>query len=181
MMERIKQDAEEEKKRIFQSDKRAYFMMKEDIKQGYLKEEKISVLFKQKYPVFKFMEENGDLDSDNEYDIYCSLFDELYKDEHEQLEEKHYVPHNYHYLPESEKEKYKKFVEKQKPIKIPSYDEILMEYNEIQKQELINNSGVVRDEDTTKMTTQTDENVQLKGVSSLDQIKKIFENNFSDN
>lgn len=172
MMERIKKDLDNQKKRIFESDKNSYFLMKKDINEGKLKEDNISVLFKQKYPIFKFMDENGDLNLDNEFEIYSELFNGLYEDQLETDDnESCYIPHNYHYLSEEEKLKYKNFVESNKKKNIPSYDDLLMELNEIEKEELIKNSGIDIVEDRSVKKNED------SGEASLNQIKKIFENN----
>lgn len=180
MKERLKKDNEQQQKRIFESDKNSYNLMKKDIEQGKLNEDKISVFFKQKYPIFKFMEENNDLDSENDFEIYNELFNDLYgsdtdddndNDNDDDNDKKNqYIPHNYHYMSEKDKEKYKCFIDNNKKNKMPSLDDLMMELNELEKEELINNSGI--DCQNEKTSESNDEN-------SITEIKKIFENNFN--
>lgn len=106
----IKRDAfkhkekEEDNKRVFIADKKAYFMIKMDIYTKKLEESKVSPLFQDKYVIFKYLDERGILNSDDEYVHYVTLYNELYP-EPEIIEER-YVPHNLHYLSEEEQKKY---------------------------------------------------------------------------
>ena len=67
-------------------------------------ENKISILFKDKYPIFKFMDGKNLLNTDDEYLHYVNMHDELYPKKMHNIET--YVPHNIHYLDEVEKNKY---------------------------------------------------------------------------
>ena len=187
MMERIKLDNENQKRNIYNSDKKSYFQMKANIEVGKLKEENISPFFKQKYPIFKFMDENGNLDYDNDnldyknaYELYTELFNELYpKNIIEDNEDDNYVPHNYHYLTESEKKKYSKFIKKSKEKTIPSYDDLILELNDTDKDILINNCGVdpenINTDKSNGSNGSTDSfHKQNTKLSSLDEIKNIF-------
>ncbi len=119
---RKEKEREEERRRIFESDKRVYAMIKQDIadEDKKIDEDNIPGLFSAKYPIFKLMDEEGLIDQDDEYDIYLELYNDLYpKKEELEYEEKQndeYVPHNYHYLNKEEQEKYKKY---------PSLEEVL--------------------------------------------------------
>ena len=183
MIERIQKDMEQQKKNIYYSDKDTYFKMKNDISLGKLNENLISPLFKQKYPIFKFMDSNSDINSDNssatEYELYCHLFNELYPAKFSDEEQVNYIPHNYHYLEESEKNKYKNFVSTNKE-KIPSYDDLLMELNESDRDDLINNNGLPvkffdTDDDTDDNTDDdTDDNTDFCENDSIAKITQIF-------
>jgi hypothetical protein len=97
-------DKEDENKNIFKADKKAYYLLKQDIQDKKTTEEKISKLFKDKYPIFKFMDSRNILGTDDEYVQYVSIYNELYPKQTYDIEK--YVPHNIHYLNEEEKEKY---------------------------------------------------------------------------
>ena len=140
MVERINKDKEEQDINKYFNDKESYYRMKNDIELGFLKEENISPLFRQKYPIYKIMDENGDLDTDNEYQLFCDLYEELYPNQIEK-DKPSYVPHSYNYLSEEEKGKYSQFIVDNKE-KIPSYDDLLMELSEQEREELINSCGI---------------------------------------
>lgn len=97
-------EKEDENKNIFKADKKSYYMLKQDIEDGKVSENNMSILFKNKYPIFKFMECKGLLDNDDEYVQYVSIYNELYPKKDYDIEA--YVPHNIHYLNEDEKIKY---------------------------------------------------------------------------
>ncbi len=93
---RNEKDKEDEKKRVFKVDKKIYFQMKEQILAGKLTEENVPELFASKYPIFKFMEDNSLLDSEDEdeYDTYRSFYDEIHPPK---VVEKDYVHHDSEY------------------------------------------------------------------------------------
>lgn len=175
MMDRINLEKEKERRNIYQSDKKSYHLIKKHIMDGLIDEENISPFFKQKYPIFKFMDQNGDIDCENDYELYTELFSDLYGDKNNNSDdddtEKCYVPHNYHYLTEEEKAKYESFIDKNKN-KIPSYDELLMELNEIEKEEYINKCGV----DPDNITKNDESSAQN---NSLSEITNIFKSNLN--
>lgn len=103
-------EKEDENKNIFNADKKSYYMLKQDIEDGKISESKISILFKNKYPIFKFMESKNLLGSDDEYVQYVSIYNELYPQKEYDIDA--YVPHNIHYLNEEEKSKYDKIQDK---------------------------------------------------------------------
>lgn len=72
---------ENTKKTKYEADKRAYYMMKEDIKTGKLSMDKMSVLFVEKYPIYEYLEEIGIIDNSDAYLEYDKLYEELYNDD----------------------------------------------------------------------------------------------------
>jgi hypothetical protein len=108
-MLRIQKQKEEEKQRIFEADKKVYEKIKIDIIKERISEDNLPELFINKYPIFKFMDLNNLLDTDNDYDTYKSLYDEMYPPEKKINDP--YVQHNVHYQKENKS--------------IPSVDEIL--------------------------------------------------------
>jgi hypothetical protein len=134
---RVDKERAEEKRRVYEANKRAYYMMTDDIKKGDLLEEKISPLFRDKYPIYRFMDEKGLLDQDDEYETFLRLFNELYPEDEEETSKDDWIPHNYHYLTDEQREKYKnsklkhkdeieEFIEKNVEKKtIPPLNEIL--------------------------------------------------------
>lgn len=76
-----KQKQENAKKTKYEADKRAYYMMKEDIASNKLSVDKMSVLFVEKYPIFEYLDEIDVIDNEDAYLEYEKLYDELYNDE----------------------------------------------------------------------------------------------------
>jgi hypothetical protein len=139
--ERIDKERAEEKQRIFESDKNVYAKMKQHISEEKLDEGHIPELFAAKYPIFKFMDAEGILDEEDEYDTYLELYNELYPPESEENEDEsegEYIPHNYHYLNKEEQEKYKK------PKKeYPSLEQVLDQISDDSDNEVTNNNDVL--------------------------------------
>lgn len=119
-------EKEEEKLRVFEHDKNVtYVRIKKSIEENNLTEENIPPMFAERYPIFKFMENEGLLDVDGDYETYCQLYDEMHPPQKNEASES-YIPHNIHYLPEEEQAKYQNIVDKQKATVKP-LDEILKE------------------------------------------------------
>jgi hypothetical protein len=123
-------EKEKENKNIFKADKQAYFRLKQDIYENKITENKISILFKDKYPIFKFMDMKNLLGTDDEYIQYCSIYDEMYPKKTFDIEA--YVPHNVHYLNDLEKNKYEHIKNQNKDMigeflnkQIPPLEEVL--------------------------------------------------------
>lgn len=79
--------------------------MKQDIVTHKLLESKISVLFKDIYPIYKFMDSKDLLNTEDEYIHYINIYNEIFPKLKEEREDV-YVPHNIHYLNEIEQKKY---------------------------------------------------------------------------
>ena len=105
--------------RIFESDKRSYILMKNDIDSGIFKIEQMHPYFFLKYQIFKILDQRGkiNLDSNNNIDQEYELFYELYavcnEQEENNMEDKKevckvYIPHNYHYMTSDKKEEHAK-------------------------------------------------------------------------
>jgi hypothetical protein len=131
-------DREKERRNKFEANKNAYRKIKKDIDDGKLTENKISELFINEYPVYKFMDEKNLLDKDDEYIVYLNLYNELYSGKkNEDNTKQEYIPHNINYLSDKEQMKYKNIKEDRKdiidefisksttPKKYPSLDEVL--------------------------------------------------------
>jgi hypothetical protein len=111
-----------EKRRIFYANKRAYYMIEEDINSGKTTVDKISPLIKDQYPIYKFMDDqklldqysleynNSDSDeervNDKEYELYLNLFNKLYPNGEKIEHNGQQTPYNFHYLTNEEKKKY---------------------------------------------------------------------------
>ena len=114
---RRKLEREKEKRNKFDANKYAYKKIKQDILDGKLTEDKISELFINEYPIYKFLDENCIIDKEDEYIIYTQLYDELYNsDKVNQPKNEPYIPHNVHYLSSDEQDKYKAVVNNNKDI-----------------------------------------------------------------
>lgn len=102
--------------RLFESDKRSYKLIKNDVEHGKLNKEDINPFFSDKYMIFKLLETRNCLNLSNDENIKeeYKLFNELYKsDDDENMKEdniipKIYVPHNYHYMTILQKENHAK-------------------------------------------------------------------------
>ena len=100
-------EKEQEKQNRFQANKNAYLKIKEDIISGKLTEDKISELFINEYPIYKFMDNKNLLDIDDDYITYLNIYNELYPQNlSESSKHEEYIPHNLHYLNEIEQNKY---------------------------------------------------------------------------
>lgn len=98
----------EENKRKFSADKTVYQKIKQHILEGKVNENNIPEMFRDKYPIFKFMDEKSLLDIDNDFELYVGLYNSLYEDKNKDKETgQTYVPHNINYLSPEEQEKYK--------------------------------------------------------------------------
>lgn len=88
MLERIAKDEEEQNKKIFNSDIRSYFLMRE-----HIPESEISELFINKFKIFKLLEANSDLSISiydtydltadnmvNTYKLYRYIYDSIYSE-----------------------------------------------------------------------------------------------------
>lgn len=99
--------------KIFESDKRSYFLIKKDLDDDVLKRDQIHPDFVLKYLIFKVLElreainfaSNSNID--NEFEIFSNLYEEYQKDnEVDEPPHKVYIPHNYNYMTPDEKDKY---------------------------------------------------------------------------
>lgn len=91
----------EEKKNVFEANKRAYYMLEQDILDGKTTVDKISELFKEIYPIYKFMDNNNLLETENEFPEFTKIYDALDLDKEDDGGE--YEPHNVNYLSEEKK------------------------------------------------------------------------------
>jgi len=118
-------DKSEQKMKIYESDKNSYCKINANIKkildpeEQKLAERNISPLFKQKYPIFKYMEDNNLLNTDGEFDVYCELFDSMYNS----LGETEYIS-------DIHVSECKMYVDKYKNT-IPSYEQLIKEKDRI--------------------------------------------------
>ena len=78
-MEKKKED---ERVRVYNADKAVYLKLKVDIDDNKLKEDQISPFFSDKMPIFKYMDEKGMLNKQDEADVYRDLFTKLYGEDY---------------------------------------------------------------------------------------------------
>jgi len=64
-----------EKLNVFESDKRSYYLIKNDIINKTL--DKVPEMFEDKFEIFKMMDEEGALGQEDEFDIYCEIESEF--------------------------------------------------------------------------------------------------------
>jgi hypothetical protein len=109
---RREKEREEERRNKFEANKSAYRKITNHINEGKITEDHISPLFRNDYPIYKFMDEKDMLDKPDDYLLYLGMYDELYpKSKEEEEKEKNqnkneYIPHNIHYLSDEEQKKY---------------------------------------------------------------------------
>lgn len=72
-------EKEEEMKNIFKCDKKIYYDFKRKIKEEKCKEESISLLFVEKYNIFKILDSEGILETSNEFEQYKFMVNDLKK------------------------------------------------------------------------------------------------------
>lgn len=113
--ERIEYGKNMEKFRIFESDKKSYVRIRNDIEKGLLKKDDIHPAFILKYQIFKILEERNSIDfgSDDkineEYNVYNDLYNVCQDDDDiTEPTNKIYIPHNYHYMSDEKKEEHAK-------------------------------------------------------------------------
>jgi hypothetical protein len=120
---RMQKEKEEEKLRIFESDKKVYEKIKIDINKEKISEDNIPELFIKQYPILKFMDLNNLLNTDNDYDTYKSLYDEMYPKPTNKNDP--YIPHNINYKNENKSHNIPSSLCDNSSRCIPSVDEIL--------------------------------------------------------
>lgn len=171
--EKNKKNIQEEKIRKYNSDKSTYKLIKKDIGTK-LTENNIPVLFRQQYPIFKFMEELNYIEKESSFDLYTELYKDLYMEVEEDLEEKYkwYTPLNYSYLSENEKEKCMEFISKNKS-KIESLDEIL---KKLDKMEHTENKKLFTE--NTFINSEIDTKVQENNTDSISKIEELIKSKF---
>lgn len=117
-------EREEEKRKKFNANKRAYFLMKEDINKDKLQRNKISPLFHD-YPIFEYLDEknlltptNENYDDDQNHQSRVTtdyfLYNELTKKDKPEPQNDTYVPHDYNYLSKEEQDQYTPFLNNKK-------------------------------------------------------------------
>lgn len=118
--EKIIQNRSNEKIRVFESDKKSYLQIKNDLEKGLLKREEMHPYFILKYPIFKVLEARNAINftsNDNivqEYNLFSDLHDYDYENDCPKSEvkpvntnvSKVYVPHNYNYMTIEQQEKH---------------------------------------------------------------------------
>lgn len=127
---RMELDRQNERFRVFESDKRSYVKMKNDISKGLLQPCDIHPYFTMKYQIFRVLENrkaidfNSDCNLKSEYEIFRDLYDAC--DDEKSVRSENvdnnksksegnqqnirqkgvYVPHNYQYMTSEKKEEY---------------------------------------------------------------------------
>lgn len=115
-------EKEKERKNKFDANKIAYYKMKKHILAGKLEESKISELFTDEYPIFKFMDQKNLLDNDDDYMVFLNIYNEMYPVYNnidlaiDINESNDYIPHNINYLNDEEQKKYKDIKHKNKNL-----------------------------------------------------------------
>ncbi len=105
---RLKMEKEESNRKIFEADRNVYHIIAGKIEEGELEESNVPILFAQKFPVFKIMDSEEKLNTDDfesEYLLYKQIYDECYPPTNTGKPSP-VKPHNYEYLSPEEKRVY---------------------------------------------------------------------------
>ena len=182
-------EKEEEKRNRFEANKSAYRKMKQHIAEGILTEDKISCLFANEYPIYKFMDQKDLLDKPDDYITFLYINDELNSKNNiicsNKKVESDYVPHNIHYLNEEEQEKYShikknnkdlidEFIDNNKKVKnYPSLDEVLksIENDEDNEDNKDNQESKNNDEDNLESKNNDEDNLESKKDDNILNLK----------
>lgn len=105
---------------IYNHDKKAYLRIRDDIENNLLSRESIPEFFSDKYEVFRIMDLRNDLngrqDPEQEFERFTNLLKVFYECKYDEdtkvnspyqglfSQDQVYVPHNYHYLTDTQKE-----------------------------------------------------------------------------
>ena len=103
-------EKKKEHKRVFETDRDVtYPRIKQSIEEGRMTEQNVPDMFAKRYPIFKVLEIENVLGTENDYNTYCNLYKEMYpeKKENDDDVDNTYVPHNIAYLSEEIQEQYK--------------------------------------------------------------------------
>lgn len=101
-------EKEESNMRIYDSDKNIYQRMKHEISLGTLDENNIPEIFSKKYLILKFLDEENLLDTDDAYQFYSEIYNDIFDDDNNNSSimpsnDKPYIPHDYHYRKEKKR------------------------------------------------------------------------------
>lgn len=118
---KIEENRNNEKIKVFESDKKTYLQIKKDIDDGILKKENMNPYFVLKYQLFKLLESRGNINFasnanvKDEYELFMDLYNDCTEDEQENIKQdakvfispdKVYIPPNYNYMTNEKKEEY---------------------------------------------------------------------------
>jgi len=163
-------EREQERRNKFEANKGAYRKMKQHIVEGKITEDRISPLFKNDYPIYKFMDDKGILDTPDDYILYLNMYDELYpkkeSTDKSNKSKEEYIPHNVHYLSDEEQQKY---------LAMKSSNKNMIE-------EFMHNQTETNVTNTTKKYPSVDEILEKVGDDTTDNFDEItFEPNKTNN
>jgi len=127
-------EKENEKRNKFEANKEAYKKIKQDIADNKLVENDISILFKNEYPLYKFMDNNNLLDKPDEFNIYSNIYDKLY---HPAKYDKEYIPHNINYLSNKKQDSSSNYINNELDLKCINDNEFDIDLNNINFEEII--------------------------------------------
>lgn len=138
-----------QKLKIFDSDKRSYIKIKQDLEKNNIDQNDIHPCFVLKYNIFKILEGRKSIDfmsNDNirkELELFQELYDECddnSDDENDKnIPQKVYIPHNYNFMDDDKKEEYAKKYKMTKKQFEDKYIKCMMQDDIIDNH--INNAG----------------------------------------
>ena len=188
------------KMRIFDSDKKSYIKIKDDINKGILLKENMNPFFMPKYSVFKLLENRNMIDfgsNDNiteEYELFNDLY-EVYEDKNDQDDKNDdnknnqaksiYIPHNFHYWSEDKKEEYAQkynlslaefennYVNKSNPT-----ENILDKINEMNETDGIDHTNEINEVNEINETEDQIESINSPHFNEFLKFKNDYENIF---
>jgi len=173
----MEKEHEIERRRMFNANKKAYYLMQEDIKSGKMDKDKIVEPFREIYETLDYLNTKGVLhkvnntiDDDVGEDYF--VYSELIKGKPKETFYGH-VPHNYHYLSEDEQKKFSDQVNKRDAV-IKEFRNN-KEYNFKSLDEYLDDAKD-SDEDETENQTKDDES-----DNDIPDIKMDVNNNLTSN
>lgn len=182
MSNRLQKDKLERKQREYDGAKSTYRKIKADLalprNDSKIDENNIPVLFADKYPIFKFMDENNILDTDVEFDTYTEIYNKL--TENQQTDDTVYVPHNFHYLDEDKKKHFEEFINTTK-TNYPSVDDLLMQLEEKDRIDVM--SDMTKSSDTSSVFESSNTNAtatlvkDMESANTLNKMKSLMSGN----
>lgn len=154
-LEKMRKDELERKMSEFVGARKSYFLMKQDIIDGKLEEQNISPLFMDRYHIYKFMDDQNDLNNSNAFDIYYYVYNSIHDNDITQID-KTEIP-----------EKYEKYIEENKN-KIPSLEKLIEEYKAMGKDKITDATSALINQNIDDQDTENTEFQDMKDSIDAD-------------
>jgi hypothetical protein len=182
MKERMIVEKLEQQKRQYDGAKSTYNKIKRDLNLPVGKrpfnEDNIPILFADKYPIFKFMDDNNLFDTPNEFETFTEIYNTIDNTQTKETKESNiFIPHNLHYLDESKQEEYNKFISSTSKKHVP-LDDLLKQQQELDQLELTSSTCATTNSNFTdhKLVNEISNNKLSIDDSQISKIAKFAQN-----